>query len=104
MVNRYRGEISAELDGRSWTLCLTLGALAELETAFKVDDLSMLTERFASGRLSAIDMLRIIGAGLRGAGHTLSDEDVKEMQVDGAAVGYANIVTDLLTATFGKNE
>lgn len=104
MVNRHRGEISAELDGRSWTLCLTLGALAELETAFKVDDLSMLTERFASGRLSAIDMLRIIGAGLRGAGHTLSDEDVKEMQVDGAAVGYANIVTDLLTATFGKNE
>ena len=34
MVNRHRGEIEAILDGKSYRLCLTLGALAELEHAF----------------------------------------------------------------------
>jgi uncharacterized phage protein (TIGR02216 family) len=38
MVNRHRGEIEAMLDGRSYRLCLTLGALAELEYAFGEDD------------------------------------------------------------------
>lgn len=39
MVNRYRGEIEAILDGKSYRLCLTLGALAELEHAFGEDDM-----------------------------------------------------------------
>ncbi len=34
-------------------LCLTLGALAELEAAYAVDDLGALVERFRRGRLSA---------------------------------------------------
>jgi hypothetical protein len=65
-ANRRRGEIAAELDGRPFRLCLTLGALAELEAAFAADDLGKLVERFSSGKLSALDMMRIIGAGLRG--------------------------------------
>ncbi|MEM9676749.1 MAG: gene transfer agent family protein [Pseudomonadota bacterium] len=101
MVNRYRGEIEARLDGKTWTLCLTLGALAELEHAFGVDDLTALTERFGSGRLSAKDMERVIAAGLRGAGHVLSDEEVRDLRSEDGALGYAKIVSDLLAATFG---
>jgi hypothetical protein len=104
MVNSRRGEIAAELDGRTWTLCLTLGALAELEAAFEVEDLSALVSKFSSGHLSAGDMLKIIGAGLRGGGHPLSDEEIVEMQAEGGALGYARIVTQLLQATFGKFE
>ena len=100
MANRHRGEIAATLDGREVELCLTLGALAELETRFGAD-LAELVARFSAGRLAAADMLAIIGAGLRGAGHTFSDEEVAEMQAEGGAVGYARIVVDLLTATFG---
>ena len=70
MANRHRGEISATLDGRERTLCLTLGALAELEAAFGADDLVALASRFESGRLSARDIVRIIGCGLRGAGES----------------------------------
>jgi hypothetical protein len=33
MSNTYRGEITADLGGRRRTLVLTLGALAELESA-----------------------------------------------------------------------
>ena len=101
MVNKHRGEIAATLDGRQWTLCLTLGALAELETTFEVDNLTQLTERLSSGSLSSRDMLRIIGAGLRGGGHPLADEEIVEMQAEGGAIGYARIVAQLLQATFG---
>jgi hypothetical protein len=62
MPNKYRGEIGAELGGRQRTLVLTLGALAELESAFGADDLMALAERFGSGRVSSRDLIRIIGA------------------------------------------
>ncbi|MGU3399799.1 gene transfer agent family protein [Brucellaceae bacterium D45D] len=104
MVNRHRGEIAAKLDGRDWTLCLTLGALAELEAAFAADDLSALIARFSSGRLSAHDMQRIIAAGLRGGGHMVSSDDVADMRADGGATGFARIVSELLTVTFGTAE
>lgn len=101
IANRHRGEIAAELDGRVFRLCLTLGALAELESAFGADDLGALLERFGTGRLSARDMVRIIGAGLRGGGADVSDAEVAAMQAPGGAAGFARIVSELLAATFG---
>ena len=101
MPNPHRGEIEARLDGRPYTLCLTLGALAELEHTFGHEDMLALAERFRSGRLSALDATRIIGAGLRGAGHDIADEAVARMQADGAAAGFVDVVARLLSATFG---
>ena len=103
-ANRRRGEIAATIDGRDCTLCLTLGALAELEDAFAVDDLSALAQRFSSGRLSARDLIRILGAGLRGAGTAMSDEEVALIKVDGGIAGIARIVAELLKVTFGASE
>jgi hypothetical protein len=102
MPNRHRGEIEAELGGTKRTLVLTLGALAELESAFGADDLVALAERFEKGRMSATDAIRIIGAGLRGAGETMSDDDVAQLAAPGGAAGYVRIVSDLLAATFGE--
>jgi len=103
-ANRRRGEIAATLDGRERRLCLTLGALAELEAAFEAQDLTALVERFSSGRLSALDLIRIIAAGLRGAGETVSDDEVGSMHAEGGAAGYARIASELLAATFGAGE
>jgi hypothetical protein len=100
-ANRRRGEIDAELDGRSYRLCLTLGALAELEAAYAADDLGALVERFSRGRLSALDMIRVIGAGLRGAGNEVPDDEVAAMRSEDGAAGFAAVVSDLLTTTFG---
>jgi hypothetical protein len=100
-ANRRRGEIAAELDGRVRTLCLTLGALAELEAAYAADDLGALVGRFSGGKLSALDLVRIIGAGLRGAGETVTDDDVGAMRAEGGVAGFAAIVAELLTVTFG---
>lgn len=100
-ANRHRGEIEALFDGERRVLCLTLGALAELETAFAVDSLTGLAERFSDGRLKAEDLIRIIGAGLRGGGNVFSDEDVAGMAVAGGLAGFARIAGELLQATFG---
>ena len=101
MVNQHRGEVEANIDGRAHTLCLTLGALAELESAFGDDDMLALAKRFEGGRLSARDITRVIGAGLRGGGHDIKDEDVLRMRADRGAAGFIEIVARLLAVTFG---
>ena len=100
MVNRHRGEVGAVLDGRSRVLVLTLGALAELESAFGVEDLAGLGARFESGRLSARDLSRILGAGLRGAGETVSDAEVAKLTMDGGLPAMARLAAELLAVTF----
>ena len=100
MPNKYRGEIEAKIGGDRRTLVLTLGALAELESAFEAADLVALAERFGSGRLSARDLVRILGAGLRGAGETVSDDEVAAMTAEGGAAGYVRIAAELIAATF----
>lgn len=100
MPNLHRGEIAAVLGGETRTLVLTLGALAELESALGADDLVALSERFASGRLKARDLIAVIGAGLRGAGESISDEEVARMTVEGSAAGYVRIAAALISATF----
>jgi hypothetical protein len=101
MPNLHRGEIEADIGGVRRRLVLTLGALAELEAAFGADDLVALAERFGTGRLKAHDLVRIIGAGLRGAGETVSDEEVARMTVADGAAGYVRLASSLLAATFG---
>ena len=100
MANRHRGEIEAELSGKTYTLCLTLGALAEIENAYGGEDLIAIAERFETGRIGATDAIRVIGAGLRGAGNAIGNDEVAAMTVDGGAAGYLGIVVRLLKATF----
>lgn len=100
MVNRRRGEIGAEIGGKHHVLVLTLGALAELEEAFGADDVVALTERFAGGRLSARDITRILGAGLRGGGADIADEEVARARFAGGVPEMARLAAALLRATF----
>lgn len=104
MPNLHRGEIEAEIGGARRKLVLTLGALAELEAAFGADDLVALAERFGAGRLAARDLARIIGAGLRGAGEAVSDDEVARMTAPDGAAGFVRIAAALIAATFGGDE
>ena len=101
MANKYRGEIDAELNGKNWRLCLTLGALAELESAYGDGDILAIAQRFEAGRISAGDAIKLIGAGLRGGGNEIGDADVAAMTTEGGAAGFVSIVARLLAATFG---
>lgn len=102
MANPQRGEIAAVIGGEERTLCLTLGALAELEARLQAGDLVGLAERFAGGRVSARDLTAIIGAGLRGAGNAVSDDDLARLTIEGGLKGAADIAARLLKATFGE--
>lgn len=99
-ANRRRGEVEAVFNGERKIPCLTLGALALLETAFEAEDLMALAVRFSSGRFKSTDLIKIISAGLRGAGNISTDEDVKALAMDDGIAGFVNVVEGLLTATF----
>lgn len=66
MANGVRGEVVVELAGRERRLCLTLGALAEIETGLKVEGIGGLAERMRT--LSARDLTVVLAALLRGGG------------------------------------
>jgi hypothetical protein len=101
MVNKRRGEVALHLGDSCYTLCLTLGALAELEEAFGVEDLMALAERFGTGRLSSRDLLRLLAAALRGGGHDLNDAEVAGLPLSEGIEPVASAIADLLVVTFG---
>lgn len=60
LANKARGEVLLDIDGRPHRLCVTLGALAELEAAFDVASLAELGERLA--QLTASDLITVLAA------------------------------------------
>ena len=66
MTNAARGEVCVELAGARRRLCLTLGALAEMEAGLGVTGMEALAERVA--RMSAGDLMVVLAALLRGGG------------------------------------
>lgn len=103
-ANGRRGEIEAVIDGERRILCLTLGALAELETAFGVDNIADLAALFADGRLGATGLIAVIGAALRGGGNLVDDEDVRDMRVEGGVEGAIRLTARLLSHAFLSEE
>lgn len=104
MINRHRGETALLADGEALPMRLTLGALAELEQAFSVDSLPELGARFAAGKLSARDITRILAAGLRGAGSSISADQVASLSFDGGLNGAIRAAIALLNATFAGGD
>ena len=104
MPNARRGELALRLGERRYTLCLTLGALAELEESFGAGDLMALAERFGTGRLSSRDLLALLAAALRGGGHPMSDQEVANLPLPDGLAPVAAAVAALLVATFGGEE
>lgn len=100
MVNRHRGEVLLQAGGKSYTLCLTLGALAHLETAYGGEDILALAERFATGHLTSADALNLLAAGLKGGGQEGDSLDLEAMTFDGGMAGLIRTLADLLHVTF----
>ena len=80
VANGARGEVVAGLAGVERRLCLTLGALAEIETGLELDGLSGLAERMRA--LSARDLTVVLAALLRGGGERALADDLDRAPVD----------------------
>lgn len=90
MANAYnaaRGEVLLEIDGAPRRLCLTLGALAELEAAFDAVSLTQLGERLAN--LSANDLIVVLAALTTGGGAAMSSAELAHARIDPKAAAAA---------------
>lgn len=79
-INGARGEAVAMLAGAERRLCLTLGALAEIETALGLESIGALAERMRA--LSGRDLLVVLAALLRGGGERALAADLDRAAVD----------------------
>lgn len=86
-MNGARGEVALLIDGVERRLCLTLGALAEIETAFGCRSMSELQVRLK--RLSATELTTVICALLRGGGERDTDMRVSDLSPGEAAKAVA---------------
>lgn len=71
-MNSVRGEVHCRVAGEVFTLCLTMGALAEIETRLGLSALSELEDRLTAPR--AEDLLQVFAALIGGGGGRPEDE------------------------------
>ncbi len=86
-VNGARGEVALAIDGETHVLCLTLGALAELENTFGAEDLGALARRMA--QLNASDIIDVLCALLKGGGNPSTHEALRNANIEPAAAASA---------------
>ena len=96
LVNTARGEVLLEIDGAPRRLCVTLGALAELEAAFDVGSLAELGERL--GQLTASDLITVLSALTAGGGESMSAAELAAVNIDPKAA--ASAVAEAFRAAF----
>ena len=86
-MNAVRGEVCVELAGARRRLCLTLGALAEMEAGLNVSGMEALAERVA--RMSAGDLMVVLAALLRGGGEVELADGLARAAVEPKAAAEA---------------
>ena len=86
-MNGARGEAAVMLGGARRRVCLTLGALAEIETGLGVDGLAAVAERMKT--LSARDLMVVLAAVLRGGGDEAADVSAVDPREAAVAVAQA---------------
>lgn len=78
--NRARGEVLLNISGRDRRLCVTLGALAELEAAFDAANLEELAGRLA--HLGPSDLLTVLAALTAGGGEPMNTAELASAAIE----------------------
>jgi len=98
--NRARGEVLLTIGGRERKLCVTLGALAELEAAFDVASFAELGERLA--QMTAADLLTVLSALIAGGGEVMSPGELAASRIEPRAAAEA--VAEAFKQAFGVDD
>jgi len=104
MINALRGEALWRYGGRDYRLCLTLGALAELEHHFAAEGFEALAQRLTQGALSSRDVVALLRAGLRGGGEEIKSDFVECLPVSAIFPEAFEAIANMLQAAFGAPE
>lgn len=86
-MNGARGEVSLDVAGQKRVLCLTLGALAEIESAFGCASLADLQARMR--RLSAAELLQLVSILIKGGGGQVEPDALAQLNLQPAAAAAA---------------
>lgn len=86
-MNRVRGEVPLVIEGETHTLCVTIGALAEIEAALELSSLADLEARLRSPAVR--DVIAVLAALLRGGGENVDEFELRARQVDLGATARA---------------
>jgi hypothetical protein len=84
LPNQARGEVMIVIDGAPHILCVTLGALAQLETAFNAPSFAHLGDRLKM--LNAHDLLIVLSALLGAEGRSVAQLAASHIDPKAAAV------------------
>jgi hypothetical protein len=87
LANAARGEVVLLNDGAPQRLCLTLGALADLEAAFDAANLQGLAERLSG--LGPSDLLTVLAALCAGGGKPMLASELARAEIDPRAAAKA---------------
>lgn len=83
MTNHARGESALVLNGKSYTVALTLGVLAKIEAAFGgVSFIKVMNERFTTNEPAIGDVAKFFKAILEGNGHAEAASEIDAMTFD----------------------
>jgi hypothetical protein len=100
MANPWRGDVALVIDGETYVLRLTLGALAELEASLGAGSLMALVQRFEGNSFSSADVLALLKAGLRGGRAGVSEETLFYGEIEGGPLAAARAAAELLARAF----
>ncbi|WP_233348613.1 GTA-gp10 family protein [Henriciella algicola] len=79
--------MSLDVAGQKRVLCLTLGALAEIESAFGCASLADLQARMR--RLSAAELLQLVSILIKGGGEQIEPDGLARLNIQPAAAAAA---------------
>lgn len=79
-LNPHRGEVLLSLGGKTYKLCLTLGALAEIEAGLELSSIGEIGARMQN--LSARDLWLMTAALLKGGGQASPDTILNSTPLD----------------------
>jgi hypothetical protein len=94
-MNPQRGEVAIEINGETRKLCLTLGALAEIEMALGCASLKDLSLRLK--QVSAGDLIKLLAALLRGGGEVEAARSIMSAEVS------PGLVMSAILECFGRS-
>lgn len=100
MANPYAGEVGLVIDGEARIAKLTLGALAELETALGAPDLVALMARFEGGAPKVADILQVLLVALRAGGWSGDMAHLRAARIEGGLPEALRVAAQLLVLAF----
>jgi hypothetical protein len=98
MSNKVRGYSDVKLGSENLSLCLGLGALAEIESEFNVESFEEALNFGENGRVSAARLLKFMKGLLRGNGIELTPARLKELNA-WTPQQFMEMITELLQSS-----